>query len=166
MGFKPVFRSGEEDGASYGPSPVIDSAWAETCWCKLKDSTSLQAQGQGKEKQGGMSRWSRDPAMLLRGPAAELWHLEVPTATLVLLFIVLVAQLVLRSNPGLAHPLPELSQKPRWGEDRGQMLSTEKKPIQFSFVRNFGFRSILHHSLSYQEKSRYHKAYTQLPFWG
>lgn len=56
MGFKLVFESREEDGASYGPSPVIDSAWAETSWCKLKDSTSLQAQGQGKEKQGGMSR--------------------------------------------------------------------------------------------------------------
>lgn len=56
MGFELAFPSREEDAASYGPSPVVDSVWAEACWCKLKDSTSLQPQGQGQEKQGGMSR--------------------------------------------------------------------------------------------------------------
>lgn len=70
MGFEPALLSREDDAASNGPA--IDSAWAEACWCKLKDSISLQPHQQGKEKQGGMSRQGRDPAVLLRGPAAEL----------------------------------------------------------------------------------------------
>lgn len=74
MGFELAIQSRDEDAASYSPTPVMVSVWAEGFWCKLEDPTSLQPQQQGKEKQGGMSRWGRDPAMLLRWPTAELWQ--------------------------------------------------------------------------------------------
>lgn len=84
---------------------------------------SLHCQGPGKKNQGSISRWGADPAELLRGPTAELWHLGQP-------WYCSVSPLF---KPRHGTPTEELSQIPRWGKDRGHMLSMEKKPHTVQF---------------------------------
>lgn len=122
MGFELVFPSREENAASYGPSTLL-TVWAEACWCKPKESTSLHPQEPGEKNQGSISRWVMDPAELLRDPAAELWHLGQPWCCSV--------------SPVFKHrhstPTEELSQIPWWTKDRGHMLFMEEKTQTVQF---------------------------------
>lgn len=116
MGFELIFPSREENVANYGPSTSL-TVWAEACCFKLKESASLHPQGSGKKNQGRISRWGTDSAELLRGPAAELWHLGQPWRCSVSPLL----------KPRHTTLTAELSWIPRWGKDRGHMPPLEKK---------------------------------------